>query len=209
MKESKKTAANGEIHDAAATGAPAADDPGSETDVAGAPGDGGSSTAQAGSPEASAADALAEKERVEAELKRVTERHLRLAAEFDNYRKRVERERTELYVRAQAELTARLLDAVDDLQRVADHADNADAQSLLDGVQLVEKKIFQVLESSGLEALDVEGKVFDPVTMEALATVAAEDATQDDLVADVFQRGYRFKGQLIRPARVRVKQFEA
>ncbi len=209
MKESKKTAANGEIHDAAATGAPTADDPGSETDVAGAPGDDGSSTAQAGSAEASAVDALAEKERVEAELKRVTERHLRLAAEFDNYRKRVERERSELYVRAQAELTARLLDAVDDLQRVAHHADNADAQSLLDGVQLVEKKIFQVLESSGLEALDVEGKVFDPVTMEALATVAAEDATQDDLVADVFQRGYRFKGQLIRPARVRVKQFEA
>jgi molecular chaperone GrpE len=146
--------------------------------------------------------------RLQGEVERLTDRHLRLAAEFDNYRKRVDRERSELFVRAQAELASRLLDALDDLQRVAEHADTADPRTLLDGVQLVEKKLTQVLESSGLEAVDAEGRVFDPESMEALATVAAEDAAEDDRVADVFQRGYRFKGQLIRPARVRVKQYE-
>ena len=156
-----------------------------------------------------AAAATAEMGRLEEEVARLTDRHLRLAADFDNYRKRVERERAELQVRSQAELVGRLLDAIDDLQRVAHHADSANAATLLDGVRLVEKKLLQALESSGLEQLDVEGEVFDPAFMEALATVPAEDSGQDDRVADVFQRGYRFKGQLIRPARVRVKQYEA
>jgi molecular chaperone GrpE len=92
---------------------------------------------------------------------------------------------------------------------VAHHAESADAATLLDGVQLVEKKLLQVLESSGLEPLDPAGQIFDPATMEALATVAVDKREEDDRVADVFQRGYRFKGQLIRPARVRVKQYEA
>jgi molecular chaperone GrpE len=156
-----------------------------------------------------AAAAAAELGRLEEEVARLTDRHLRLAADFDNYRKRIERERAEIYVRAQAELTARLLDAVDDLGRVAHHAESADAATLLDGVQLVEKKLLQVLESSGLEPLDPAGQIFDPATMEALATVAVDKREEDDRVADVFQRGYRFKGQLIRPARVRVKQYEA
>lgn len=149
-----------------------------------------------------------ELDRLQAEVGRLTDRHLRLAAEFDNYRKRVERERGELYVRGQAELTARLLDALDDLQRVAHHADVADVATLLHGVQLVEKKFLQVLESSGLETIEAEGRIFDPATMEALASVPIDDAAEDDQVADVFQKGYRFKGHLIRPARVRVKQFE-
>ena len=156
-----------------------------------------------------AAAAAAELGRLEEEVARLTDRHLRLAADFDNYRKRIERERSEIYVRAQAELTARLLDAIDDLQRVAHHADSSDRAALLDGVQLVEKKLLQVLESSGLEPVDAAGEIFDPATMEALATVAVDSREEDDRVADVFQRGYRFKGQLIRPARVRVKQYGA
>lgn len=168
---------------------------------------------QAADPAEASAQALsAETEelvRLQEEVNRLTDRHLRLAAEFDNYRKRVDRERSELYVRAQADLAARLLDGLDDLQRVADHAETADPRTLLDGVRLVEKKLTQVLEASGLEPVDAEGRTFDPESMEALATVAAEHAAEDDQVADVFQRGYRFKGQLIRPARVRVKQYEA
>jgi molecular chaperone GrpE len=79
----------------------------------------------------------------------------------------------------------------------------------VDGVRLVEKKMMQVLVNSGLEPVDAAGKAFDPNTMEALATVAAESADEDEVVADVFQPGYLFRGNLIRPARVRVKQFEA
>lgn len=147
-------------------------------------------------------------EAAQAELTRTTDRQLRLAAEFDNYRKRTERERDEAHVRAQAEMVARLLDALDDLERVAHYDETASAASLLEGVQLVDKKLRTVLEAAGLEVVQAEGSRFDPTTMEGLAIVEAEDPEDDDVVSDVFQKGYLFRGQLVRPARVRVKRYE-
>ena len=142
------------------------------------------------------------------ELDRATDQFRRLAADFDNYKKRIERERVETAARAQAELVLRLLDIIDDMERVTMHADDASAP-LLEGVQLVERKLRQVLVAFGLEKIEAEGAPFDPTMMEGLATVPAEHPEEDDMVADVFQQGYRFKGQVLRPARVRVKQHEA
>ena len=147
-----------------------------------------------------------ELETLRRERQEATDRHLRLAAEFDNYRKRSERERTELWPRAQGELAGRLLDIMDDLERVAHHSENATAQTLLEGVQLVEKKLRTVLSAAGLEPIDAENAQFDPNSMDAVAMVPAESPEDDDVVSDVFQKGYRFKGQLLRPARVRVKK---
>lgn len=146
---------------------------------------------------------------LQSDLARTNDRYLRLAAEFDNYRKRVERERTDLYARAQADLARRLLDIADDLERVADYDERTAAGALLDGIRLVEKKLFQTLQSFGVEAIEAEGAAFDPQTMEGIATTEAEHPEEDDVVADVFQKGYQFKGQLLRPARVRVKKYEA
>jgi molecular chaperone GrpE len=151
----------------------------------------------------------ADLENLRLDLSKANDRHLRLAAEFDNYRKRIERERAELYARAQADLTGKLLDVIDDLERVADFGEDTPVSALLQGVQLVEKKLHTVLTSLGLEAVDPKGEVFDPSTMEGLATVEAEHPEEDEVVSDVFQKGYTFKGQLIRPARVRVKRYEA
>jgi molecular chaperone GrpE len=144
-----------------------------------------------------------------AELQAAQDRHLRLAAEYDNYRKRTERERSESWTRAQAQLVERLLEPLDDLQRVA-HFDPAttSAGSLLEGVQLVERKLLRVLEAAGLDPVEAEGQPFDPAIHEALASTAAERPDEDDTVADVFQKGYRLKGVLLRPARVRVKKYE-
>jgi molecular chaperone GrpE len=147
-----------------------------------------------------------ELEALRRDLKDASDRHLRLAAEFDNYRKRMERERSEAWARAQGELAARLLDVMDDLERVAHHGDTSNAAALLQGVQLVEKKLRTVLGAAGLEEIDAENASFDPNSMEAVAMVPAESPEDDDVVSDVFQRGYRFKGQLLRPARVRVKK---
>ena len=155
------------------------------------------------------ADLEAALENTQAELSQTNDRFLRLAAEFDNYRKRTERERADLWGRAQADLVSRLLDAMDDLGRVAAHAPSTPPAALLEGVQLVEKKLRTVLQASGLEPIEPTGEPFDPLSMEALATVAAEHPEEDDVVSDVFQAGYRYKGQLIRPARVRVKKYEA
>ena len=145
---------------------------------------------------------------LQGELNAARERHLRLAAEFDNYRKRVAREHFESVARAQASLLGKLVDVLDDLERVTHHSETATAETLLHGVELIERKLRQSLESAGLERIAAEGAVFDPTVMEALMTVPAETAEEDDHVADVFQAGYRYQGVLLRPARVRVKKYE-
>jgi molecular chaperone GrpE len=141
------------------------------------------------------------------DLASASDRYLRLAAEFDNYRKRVDRERADLWGRAQADLAGRLLDALDDLERVAQHV--TEETPILQGVQLVERKLRQALETAGLEQVDADGASFDPNSMEAVAMVGTDVHEEDDTVSDVFQKGYFFKGMLIRPARVRVKKHGA
>ncbi|HSJ26543.1 MAG TPA: nucleotide exchange factor GrpE [Longimicrobiales bacterium] len=167
-------------------------------------------------PPPAAEEADAEAQQIESdfsslrrELSAASDRYLRLAAEFDNYRKRIERERTEAWGRAQADLAGRLLDTLDDLERFRQHSAGATVDSLVQGVQMVEKKLRQSLAAAGLEDVDAEGAVFDPNTMEAVAMLGTDSRDEDDVVADVFQRGYSFKGTLLRPARVRVKKHGA
>jgi molecular chaperone GrpE len=143
------------------------------------------------------------------EVQALRDRYLRLAAEFDNYRKRTERERAESRDRAQAQVVERLLEPLDDLQRVAHFGgETADVESLLEGVRLVERKLLRVLESAGLEVIDASGQRFDPEQHEALMAGTTEDQEEDDTVGQVFQAGYRFRGQMLRPARVQVRKFQ-
>jgi molecular chaperone GrpE len=145
---------------------------------------------------------------LEAELAEWRDRHLRLAAEYDNFRKRAARERDELRSRAQADLARRLLEALDDLGRVADLDPAATAApDVIAGVELVERKILREFASAGLEPVNTTDVPFDPAMHEAIATVVAESAEQDHTVAAVLQPGYRFNGLLLRPARVQVRIF--
>ena len=164
---------------------------------------------EAESSESDAEQIESDLDQLQNELESARERHLRLAAEFDNYRKRVARDQMENVARAQASLLNKLIDVLDDLERVAHHSETATVEALLHGVELVERKLRQSLESSGLERIAAENEVFDPSTMEALMTVPTDDESEDGHVADVFQPGYRYQGVLLRPARVRVKKFEA
>jgi molecular chaperone GrpE len=143
------------------------------------------------------------------ELEAQRDRYLRLAAEYDNYRKRTERERSESWIKAQAQLVERILDPLDDLQRVAHYSvENTSVEALLEGVQMVERKLLRALESAGLEPLDASGQPFDPAIHEAINTAPAESREEDDTVADVYQKGYQLKGVLLRPARVQVKKYQ-
>ena len=142
------------------------------------------------------------------ELEALSDRHLRLAAEFDNYRKRNIRDREAQATRLQADLIGSLLDVLDDLHRVAEGSDEPNAEAVLEGVGLVEKKFRTVLEGAGLSPVEADGARFDPELMEALGTVPTDDPEKDGHVADVFQRGYRFRDMLLRPARVRVYQHD-
>ncbi len=186
------------------------DGPSDPEDAEVIPGDGGPGLRpDAGAAGAGDGSENVELEGLQREISDVNDRHLRLMAEFDNYRKRVERERAEGRIRAQAELVGRLLDALDDLHRLVDvDADSTSVDALLQGAQMVDKKLRQTLEAAGLRAVEPEGELFDPVTMEALMTVPAEHPEEDEVVADVFQKGYRYNDLLIRPARVRVKKYE-
>lgn len=139
------------------------------------------------------------------EFEDLNDRHLRLAAEFNNFRRRSEQERLEAWSRAQADLVGKLLDVLDDLNRVADlDLSNATVEAIIEGVDLVERKFVRTLTDAGVEMIDPDGEAFDPERMEAMMRVPIEGDEEDDSVAQVFQKGYSLKGVLVRPARVSV-----
>jgi molecular chaperone GrpE len=146
---------------------------------------------------------------LEREIDHLNDRHLRLAAEFENYRKRVRAEKRETWARAQADLVRRLVDSVDDLQRVALlDPETASVQDIVEGVDLVERKLLRALADAGLEVLDPAGEDFDPNVMEAVMTAPASSEDEDDTVDMVLQRGYLLEGHLVRPARVSVRKHD-
>jgi len=142
--------------------------------------------------------------RLESEVSELRDRHLRLAAEFDNYRKRIAKERVELSDRAQAAFVIRILDVLDDLDRIVDDARNTPPDALREALVLVDRKLRKELEAAGVERLDPAGSAFDPAEHEAVSTIPAPEPSKDHVVSATFQAGYRFKGQLVRPARVQV-----
>lgn len=143
--------------------------------------------------------------RLEGELDAAKDRHLRLAAEYDNFRRRAARERDELTQRSQAQLAGRLLDVLDDLDRVMQGAGVAVGGDVVQqALVLMDRKLRKELETAGLERLDPAGQPFDPSVAEAVSAIAPPTPELDHTVAATFQAGYRFKGTLIRPARVQV-----
>lgn len=143
------------------------------------------------------------------ELETLNDRHLRLAAEFDNFRRRSQAELGSSGVRAQAALVAELLDVLDDFHRVTSvDPEGATVETVLEGVGMIERKLNRVLAEAGLEPIAPEGEPFDPNVMEAMARVPTESPEEDDTVAQVLQPGFRFKDRLVRPARVTVRKVD-
>jgi molecular chaperone GrpE len=136
------------------------------------------------------------------------EKYLRLAAEYDNYRKRSLKEREEAESRGQRDLVKQLIEALDDLARFA-HVDPAvtDPTTIVEGVQMVERKVMKTLNAAGLEIVNPVDEQFDPARHEAVSTEPAVAEEDDHTVARVYQPGYVFNGQLLRPARVVVRQW--
>ena len=146
---------------------------------------------------------------LEREITLERDKYLRLAAEFDNFRKRMTKERIEAEGRGQGELVRHMLDPLDDIARFA-HVDPAVTESttLVEGVAMVEKKLEKALRAAGLEIVNPRDEKFDPSLHEAVATQPTDDPDLDHTVAQVYQVGYTFKGQMLRPARVVVRQHQ-
>lgn len=144
-------------------------------------------------------------DRLQTDFDDLNDRHLRLAAEFSNFRRRSESERAGTWNRAQSDLLRHMLDALDDLQRVGGlEAGNTTVESLVEGVDLVERKFRQALEAVGVEVIDPVDQPFDPNLMEGMMRVPTESEEQDEMVQAVYQKGYSLHGHLVRPARVSV-----
>jgi molecular chaperone GrpE len=140
---------------------------------------------------------------LQAELDGLNDRYLRLAAEFDNFRKRTLRERSEVRERAQADFARRLLETLDDLARVtALEAGNVTVHDVIEGIHMVERKLMQELERTGFERVGLTGETFDPNHHEAVATQPAVGEAVAGTIGNVLQPGYRLGNVLLRPARV-------
>jgi molecular chaperone GrpE len=150
---------------------------------------------------APAPDATAELTQKNAELQ---DRLLRLQAEFDNFRKRTERERMEFAEYAGEQAIRALLPILDDFERalkVAVPGNGAD--EFLRGIELIHNRLSETLRKLGLEPIATTGARFDPHQHEAIGRLESEEH-EDNTVVQEFQRGYNFKGRLLRPAMVQV-----
>ena len=136
------------------------------------------------------------------------ERLLRMAAEFDNVRKRAARERQEAGWRAQGELVRGILEVLDDISRFAAvDPSTVDSTAVIEGMQLVEKKLHKSLAGHGFEVIDPTGHPFDPNLHEAIGTAPAPSEELDGIVQATYQVGDVINGMLLRPARCIVQQW--
>jgi molecular chaperone GrpE len=158
------------------------------------------SPAEAGANESSPlALELAELKQQKAELQ---DRLMRMQAEFDNFRKRSERERME-YAEFAGEMTVRaLLPILDDFERALKAAAGAENE-LVRGIELIYSRMVETLQKQGLETIDAAGQPFDPHQHEAIGRTVSADH-EDGSVVQEYQKGYRFKGRLLRPSMVQV-----
>jgi molecular chaperone GrpE len=142
-----------------------------------------------------------ERDNLKAERDELRELLLRRQAEFDNFRKRSEREKSDFSQYAGMELVRELLPVLDDFDRALRiEAGNAEYAR---GVAMIYNRLYEALKKQGLEPIDTEGKTFDPYLHQAVERVETKDA-EDNAVLGEFQRGYFFKGKLLRPAMVKV-----
>jgi molecular chaperone GrpE len=140
----------------------------------------------------------------EEEQEVVDDRLLRLAADFDNYKKRAARERAEYVALANERLVKELLPILDDLERALNAAEEHEEAQLEEGVRLVHRSLASLLERQGVQEIATAGK-FDPHVHEALLAQPSEGAEQGD-VLDVIQKGYKLGDRVVRPARVIVAE---
>jgi molecular chaperone GrpE len=139
-------------------------------------------------------------EELEHDLKSEHDLHLRALADFDNYRRRIDRERAKLGTEALRSFLIGLLDVVDDLERFLDLVDE-ETSPFIDGIRVVRRKLRDLLEKEGVRPFASVGKPFDPAFHEVAGTQPAGEKTEGVVIAEA-QPGYTFKDDLLRPARV-------
>jgi molecular chaperone GrpE len=161
-------------------------------------------TGETASPEIETADVAvlaAERDQLAVEKAELQDRLLRKLAEFDNFRRRTERELAERGDYAVGEVIQSLLPVLDDFERALQMKSADDEYSR--GVELIYQRLFEALKKLGLEPIEAAGKPFDYNVHNAIEMVPSRDAEDHTVLSDL-QRGYNFRGRLLRPSMVRV-----
>ncbi|MDF1614160.1 nucleotide exchange factor GrpE [Desulfurivibrio dismutans] len=154
------------------------------------------------SHEGSSDDLLVQLSEARSEAHDLEDRMLRLAAEFENYKKRMQRERENSFKYAEEGLMKELLPSLDNLERAIEQGRNSDdASALLEGVEMTYRGLLASLEKFGLKPMDSMGQTFDPNLHEAMVMEASDEAPVNTIISE-FQRGYFFKDRLLRAAKV-------
>jgi molecular chaperone GrpE len=146
----------------------------------------------------------AEIERLQQALSREHDMHLRALADFDNYRKRVQRERDSAAQAGKRQLVLALLDMMDDFERALTYA-NAAPESILAGARVIHQRLTDLLQAQGVVPYTSAGQPFDPALHEAVDAMKT-DRAMPGVVFDELSHGYRWGDEVLRPARVRVAQ---
>jgi len=152
-------------------------------------------------PEAQIAALTGERDQLAAEKADLKDRLLRTLADFENFRRRAERDRSEYVQYAATEMVRDLIPILDDFRRAV-KVETADKE-YAKGIELIDQRLFEALKKAGLEPIESAGKLFDPNLHQAVVRVQSEEFP-DQTVLEEFQSGYNFKGKLLRPAMVKV-----
>jgi len=148
---------------------------------------------------------VAEREQILAELQETNAKYLRLYAEFENYKKRVSKDKEELIKYSNESLLYEILPFIDHLEMALKHASNEVSSGLVQGVEITLRDLRKTLEKFGLTAIEADGKPFDPVVHHAMSQVERND-TEDNTVVEEFRRGYMLRDKVLRPALVAVSK---
>jgi molecular chaperone GrpE len=144
----------------------------------------------------------AERDQLAADKAELRDQLLRRQADFENYRRRTERDRSEFLQYAGMEIVRDLLPVLDDFGRAL-QVETADKE-YAKGVELIYQQLFEALKKTGLEPIETEGQLFDPYLHQAVEMAEASEGIDDQAILEVFRKGYNFKGRLLRPAMVKV-----
>ena len=138
------------------------------------------------------------------ELERKFDKNVRLLAEFDNYKRRTQEERTKLFKYAGEELAKAILPILDDLHRTLESDGKGKARSILEGIELIVAKLDKTLEDQGIVPFDSVGEVFDPEFHEALMSEKSNKG--DNVILKEFEKGYKYNDKILRHSKVVVSK---
>jgi molecular chaperone GrpE len=139
------------------------------------------------------------------ELEEMSEKYLRLYAEFDNYKKRVNKDKEELLKYGQESILYELLTVIDNLDLALKHASDEVSTGLIQGVEITYKELMKTLEKFGLTRVEAEGKTFDPSVHHAMSQVENGEL-EENIVVEEYRKGYMLKDKVLRPALVAVSK---